>query len=121
MALVGSDSSAVILSGEYVSSLNVSNRRRYLEKISGIVDTPKAQRSREALPPVTSTDIFGYLVLDKSFCTKERFKAFKSLDLYIYFESGFVNVLGAKKFDTRVVIVGKVLSLLLYIAILHTL
>ena len=61
--------------------------------------------------PVTSTDIFGYLVLDKSFCTKERFKAFKSLDSYIYFESGFVYVLGAKKFDTRVVTVGKVLSL----------
>ena len=37
MALVGSDSNAVILS-EYTSSLNVSNRRRYLEKISGIGD-----------------------------------------------------------------------------------
>ena len=113
MALVGSDSNTVILS-EYAPSLNVSNRRRYLEKISGIgypYCIPKAQLSREALPPVTNTDIFGYLVLDKSFCTKERFKAFKSLDSYIYFESGFVNVLGAKKFDTRVVTVGKVLSL----------
>ena len=56
MASVGSDSNAVILS-EYASSLNVSNRQRYLEKISGIGDPyciPEAQLSREALSPVTT-------------------------------------------------------------------
>ena len=29
-----------------------------------------------------STDIFNYLVLSSSFCTRERFKAYKSMDAY---------------------------------------
>ena len=60
------------------------------------------------LPPVGSTDIFNYLVLSSSFCTAERFKAYKSLDAYKYFVSGFVSGIGCSKVGDKCVIIGKV-------------
>ena len=94
---------------KYARTLAISNKRRYLEKISGIeVDPYCIPSSDEALPPVGCTDIFNYLVLGTSFCTTERFKAFKSLDAYKYFESGFVSSVGAKEIEKKVVTTGKV-------------
>ena len=69
---------------KYARSLTVSNRKRYLEKISDIRDPyllPSAELSREVMPSVQCIDIFNYLVLLRSFCTTERFKAFKSRGL----------------------------------------
>jgi len=86
MAVVETDLESGILS-EYARGLTVSNRRRYLEKICGIGDPylpPSAELSREVNPPVLCTDIFNYLVLTRSFCTTERFRAFKSLEAYKY-------------------------------------
>ena len=82
---------------EYARSLAVSNKRRYLEKIqfqAGIQDSyciPVHELSKSCIPPVQCVDIFNYLVLGKSFCTSQRFKAFKSLEAYKYFECGFVD------------------------------
>ena len=111
VAVVGTNSQSDILS-EYAWGLTVSNRRRYLEKISDIRDPyllPSSELSREVMSPVQCTDIFNYLILSKSFCTTERSKAFKSLKAYKYFESGFVDLLGSKKTKSnKFLTVGKV-------------
>ena len=96
---------------EYTSNLSVSNKRRYLDKIRGVGDPyliPTNELQIDVLPPVQCTDIFNYLVLGKRFCTSQRFKAFRSLDAYKYFESGFVNCLGSKAVGKKFVTVAKV-------------
>ena len=96
---------------EYARGLAVSDKRRYMEKISGIKDPyciVTSELSKGILPPVQCTDIFNYLVIGKSFCTSQRFKAFKSLEAYRYFECGFVQYLGSKKFDSKYAIIAKV-------------
>ena len=53
---------------EYVRELSVSNKRRYLEKISSGIHQdpyliPASELRNGDFPPVTNTDIFNYLVL----------------------------------------------------------
>jgi len=95
----------------YADTLNISDRRRYLEKTKDIGDPyaySTCNLNDEILPPVRSTDIFNYLVLTTSFCTGERFKAYKSFDSFKYFLSGFVgSVAGIRKAEDYVVL-GKV-------------
>ena len=84
---------------EYVRGLLVSDRKKYLEKIAGVGDPyliPRNKLWTDVLPPVQCTDIFNTLVLGKSFCTLQRFKVFKSLETYKYFECVFVNCLRTK-------------------------
>ena len=65
---------------EEFNHLAVSDKRRYLEKISVIgKDTygiPCSELSMYVVPPIQRTDILNYLVLGKSFCTTEKFKVF---------------------------------------------
>ena len=79
---------------EKVNHLLVSDKRRYLEKISAIGKDPycipSSELSKDVVPPIQCTYIFNYLVLGKTFCTMEKFKAFKSLEAYKYFECRFV-------------------------------
>ena len=101
-----------VLLSEYAQGLSVSDKRRYIEKISSIQDPyciAASELSKDVLPPVQCKDVFNYLVLSKSFCTSKRFKAFKSLEAYRYFECGFVNYLGSKKFGNKYAAVAKVL------------
>ena len=87
----------------------MSDRKRYLEKIAGVRDPyliPRNDLQTDVLPPVQCTDI--YLVQGKSFCTSQRFKAFKSLEAYKYFECGFVNCLGTKAVGKKFITVAKV-------------
>ena len=96
---------------EYARGLLVSDRRRYLEKITGVGDPyliPHNELQTDVLPPVQCTDIFNYLVLGKSFCTSQRFKAFKSLEAYKYFKCGFVNCRGTKAVGKKFITVAKV-------------
>ena len=72
-----------------VNHLAVSDKRRYLEKISviGKADPyciPSSELSKDVVPPVQCTNIFNYLVLGKSFRTMEKFKAFKSLEAGVW-------------------------------------
>lgn len=60
------------------------------------------------IPPVTNMDIVSYLVLTHSFYTKDQMKAFKSLEAYKYFNSGFVLKAGTKIVNNLYVLVGKV-------------
>ena len=48
--------------------------------------------------------IFNYLVLSTSFCTSERFKAYKGMDAYKYFLSGFVSSVAARKVEKKYVV-----------------
>ena len=102
----------VINLGQYASSLAVSNKRRYLEKIACIsVDPytiPISELREDTLPPIQCTDIFNYLVLGTSFCTSQKFNAFKSLEAYKYFESGFVMSVDGKVIGNKFVTLGKV-------------
>ena len=96
---------------DYVKKLSIADKRRYLEKTKDIGDPYAYTLStldQEDLPPVMSFDIFNYLVLTTSFCTSERFKAYKSLDAYKYFISGFVSSVAAKRVGEHYVVVGKV-------------
>jgi len=88
---------------QYTENLSISDKRRYLEKTKEIGDPYGyllSALSQDDLPPVRSTDIFN-LVLSTSFCTSERFKAYKSLDAYKYFLSGFVSSVAARKFEKK--------------------
>lgn len=64
--------------------------------------------SIDGVPPVTNMDIISYLVLSHSFYTSEQMKAYKSLQAYKYFESGFVLKVGTTVVNNVFVLVGKV-------------
>ena len=111
MATSGSRAEAVRRPVCYADTLNISDRRRYLEKTKDIGD-PYAYSTHDLnndiLPPVRTTDIFNYLVLMTSFYTGERFKAYKNFYSFKYFLSGFVgSVAGIRKAEDYVVL-GKV-------------
>ena len=64
---------------EHAQGLSVSDKSRYIEKVPCIQDPcciAASELSKDVLPPVQCTDVFNYLVLSKTFCTSERFKAF---------------------------------------------
>jgi len=44
----------------------------------------------EILPQITYPDVFNYLVLTKSFYTLDQSKAYKSLEAYNFFVSGWL-------------------------------
>ena len=95
---------------KYSENLSISDKRRYLEKTEDIGDPyayPLGVLNQDDLPPVRSTDIFNYLVLSTSFCTSERFKAYKSMDAYKYFLSGFVSSVAARKVENKYVVLGQ--------------
>ena len=105
---------------QYTENLSISDKRRYLEKTKEIGDPygyPLSALSQDDLPPVRSTDIFNYLVLSTSFCTSERFKAYKSLDAYKYFLSGFVSSVAARKVEKKYVVLGQVSDSMMYLSI----
>ena len=68
---------------EYANQLEPKVKKRYLEKISVIGIDPVLIEGKnfepDCLPPVESTDLLFYLVLETSYYTKQQFKAFKSL------------------------------------------
>jgi len=57
---------------------------------------------------VSLIDIYNFLVLRVSFYSNEQMKAYKSLDAYNYFLSGFVNSVKYTKLDGKLLIIGKV-------------
>ena len=104
---------------DHSADLSVSDRRRYLEKTKDIGNPylfADSAFSDDSLPPMLSTDIFNYLVLTTSFCTPGRFKAYKSLDAYKYFTSGFVNSVAGRLLGDNFVVVGKVCTHVVYVA-----
>lgn len=85
---------------------------RYLQKI-GVVGVDPAclvgeKLDPECLPPIESTDLLSFLVLETSFYTLKQFKAYKSLDSYNYMVSGFITSVQGKAIGNNFVVVGKV-------------
>ena len=103
--------SVAVKLSEYAEGLVVSNKRRYLEKTRDIGDPycfESSSLKADVLPPVRSTDIFNYFVLTTNFCTGERFKAYKSMDSFKYFASGFCSQVQGRVVANYFVVVGKV-------------
>ncbi|CAH3156976.1 unnamed protein product [Pocillopora meandrina] len=79
---------------EYAKQLDFPVRDRYLQKIAAIgIDPVLVERKDfkpDCLPPVESTDILCYLVLETSFYSQKQFKAFRSLEAYNQMVSGFI-------------------------------
>ena len=71
---------------DYVKGLASHVKSRYLQKISVVgvdpASIPSDQFAPECLPPIESTDLLAYLVLETSHYTKDQFKAYKSLEAY---------------------------------------
>ena len=77
---------------QYANKLEPKVKKRNVEKISVIGIDPVLIEGNEpdCLPPVESTDLLFYLVLETSYYTKQQFKAFRSLQAYNQMVSGFI-------------------------------
>ena len=62
----------------------------------------------DCLPPVESTDLLCYLVLETSFYTQKQFKAFRSLEAYNQMVSGFVYNVQGHMVASKFVVLAKV-------------
>ena len=99
----------------YRDGLNTITRARYFEKIKEIDDIDPYELDKNEWssnmtkwPEVTYPDIVNYLVYNQSAYTLAELKAYKSLDAYNYFVSGFVQEIGHKIINGRSVFLGKV-------------
>ena len=94
---------------DYANKLEPKVKKRYLEKISAIGIDPVLIEGKnfqpDCLPPLESTDLLFYLVLETSYYTKQQFKAFRSLQAYNQMVYGFISsVQGHIVKDTFVVL-----------------
>ena len=60
------------------------------------------------MPPVESTDILCYLVLETSFYTQQQFKAFRSLEAYNQMVSGFIASVQGHIIANKFLVLAKV-------------
>ena len=97
---------------DYAKKLDVKVRERYVRKISCIgIDPALLEGKRfepDCLPPVESTDLLCYLVLETSFYTQKQFKAFRSLEAYSQMVSGFVCNVQGHMIANKFVVLAKV-------------
>lgn len=96
---------------DYFAGLEGPAKSRYQEKITVCGFDPYALRKRdfseniELLPNVQYPDIVNYLVLHTSWATNTQMKAYKSMDAYNFFVSGWVNTLCIRSVDAEKVVV----------------
>ena len=103
----------------YFQQLLPEAKKRYQEKIriiSGIdpftlslASARHGQSNNPAalpcpLPPIDSTDLLSYLVLQTSYITTKQFKAHKSLEAYNQFVSGWIRDISAWLINDKCVI-----------------
>ena len=102
---------------EYAKNLEGHVKERYApegyaQKISVVGVDPASLPSKrfdlENLPPIESTDLLSYLVLETSYYTKEQFKAFKSLEAFNQMVSGFVTSVQGIMVSGKFVVQAKV-------------
>ena len=95
---------------EYANKLEPKVKKRYVEKISVIGIDPVLIEGNEpdCLPPVESTDLLFYLVLETSYYTKQQFKAFRSLQAYNQMVSGFIARVQGHIIKDNFVVLAKV-------------
>ena len=88
---------------KYYHGLGSQDKDRYLEKLSSVqVDPYLIMKNQweddvKLFPAVSYPDIVTYLLFTKSPFTAENLKAYKSLEAYNQFVSGWVRDLGVVK------------------------
>nr|XP_022307471.1 uncharacterized protein LOC111113467 [Crassostrea virginica] len=99
----------------YRDTLETITRARYMEKLRPIDDKDpyemeKSEWTTDMMnwPEVTYPDIVNYLVYTQSAYTLAELKAYKSLQAYNYFVSGFVQDIGQVCINGKSVFLGKV-------------
>ena len=103
MASANNMSSRAPVFSEYYNSLTGPEKVRYKEKIDMCGFDPYSLKNADfsedpaQLPAVEYPDIVNYLVLQTSWATKQQMKAYKSLEAYNFFVSGWVNKLQTKQ------------------------
>lgn len=105
----------------YAAGLQSSVKKRYIEKIAFInyIDpynpnvklSPKKATSGDNFPKIYNIDIYNYLVLRTSYYTHEQLKAYKSLESYNVFISGWVHSVKYCEINGNILIIGKVSEL----------
>ena len=97
---------------EYAKQLDVPVRDRYLQEIVATGIDPVLVEGKDfkpdCLPPVESTDILCYLVLETSFYTQQQFKAFRSLEAYNQMVSGFIASVQGHIIANKFLVLAKV-------------
>lgn len=108
----------------YYESLTGDVKLRYEAKIEkcGNIDPYTLKESdlsknRTDFPEISLLDIGNHMIHSVSPFTKRAFKAYKSMEAYSFFESGFVTNVGLKKNGESPIIVGKVTLNRLFIII----
>ena len=82
---------------QYFAEIPANAKARYVEKIAlcdGVdpyASSTKYEDDISKWPAVSYPDIVNYLVLSTSFATGKQMKAYKSLESYNYFVSGWVD------------------------------
>ena len=95
---------------EYAKNLEGHVMERYVQKITGrsgynTASLPSEQFDSENLPPIESTDLYRYLVLETSYYTKEQFRVFNGPHLVLC-EILMWSLVSWSNFYTREVITG---------------
>jgi hypothetical protein len=110
-----SDLSDPKVKDSYQNSLDVIPRARYVEKLRSIggkdpYEMEKSEWTADMThwPDVSYPDIVNYLVYTQSAYTLAELKAYKSLQAYNYFVSGFVQDIGYSRIEEKNVFLGKV-------------
>lgn len=100
---------------KYYDTLSEDMKLRYESKIKQcggidpyVMKEKELSVNREDFPEITLLDIGNHMIHSVSPYTKRAFKAYKSMEAYSFFESGFVLTLGARKIDDIRILQGKV-------------
>lgn len=100
----------------YYNSLSEDAKLRYDEKIQKcggidpyILKASDLSTDRKDFPEMTLLDIGNHMIHSVSPFTKSAFKAYKSMEAYSFFESGFVSNIGSRKTkDLEIILKGNV-------------
>ena len=97
---------------DYANKLEPKVKKRYLKKISAVGIDPVLNEGKnfkpDCLPPVESTDLLFYLVLETRYNTKQQFKAFRSLQAYNQMVFGFISSVQGHIVKDNFVVLAKV-------------
>ena len=99
---------------KYFKSLDKKDRERYLDKteVIGHIDPYTLKRDTfedvSHWPNVEHNDIFHYLVYTTSFISAQEMRAYKSLQSYDFFISGWVQDVSCTTINGKSVVIGKV-------------
>ena len=98
------------LLSKYAITLQGVERKRYEEKILPLQFDPYLNSfcyDEQVLPTnVIFFEIYQYLVNKKSYYTSKDLKAFKSIESYKFYESGWVQYVGGRKHLNDFIVFG---------------